>query len=113
MEAFGKNVVGFLVKPLDAKSFQKVMEKALSDLCGQILEIEENGTTFLIPVRQIKYIEAQDKYTLAVTEEGEYFEKKGEDVRLDQGKTVKISRLKKNEIMEKYREFLRRKVRVM
>ena len=144
LEAFGKNVVGFLVKPLDAESFQKVMEKALSDLCGQILEIEENGTTFLIPVRQLKYIEAQDKYTLAVTEEGEYlmrrtmkfwenalpcqdfvrihksylvnleyFEKKGEDVRLDHGKTVKISRLKKNEIMEKYREFLRRKVRVM
>ena len=144
LEAFGKNVVGFLVKPLDAESFQKVMEKALSDLCGQILEIEENGTTFLIPVRQIKYIEAQDKYTLAVTEEGEYLmrrtmkfwesvlpcqdfarihksylvnleylEKKGEEILLEQGKTVRISRLKKKEIMEKYKEFLRRKVKVM
>ena len=144
LEAFGKNVVSFLVKPLEKKSFCKVMEKAFSDLYGQILEIEENGKTFLIPVRQIKYIEAQDKYTLAVTEEGEYlmrrtmkfwenalpcqdfvrihksylvnleyFENKGEEVLLEQGKTVKISRLKKKEIMEKYKEFLRRKVKVM
>ena len=144
LEAFGKNVVSFLLKPLERESFWKVMEKALSDLCGPVLEIEENGETFIIAARQIKYIEAQDKYTLTVTEEGEYlmrrtmkfwenalpcqdfarvhksylvnleyFEKKGEEVWLDQGKTVKISRLKKKEIMEKYKEFLRRKVKVM
>ena len=144
LEAFGKNVVSFLVKPLDKENFNKVMERVLSDLCGQILEIEENGETFVIPVKQIKYIEAQDKYTLAVTVEEqylvrrtmkfwenalpcqdfvrihksylvnlEYFEKKGEEVLLDQGKIVKISRLKKQEIMEKYKEFLRRKVKVM
>ena len=144
LEAFGKNVVSFLVKPLDKENFNKVMERVLSDLCGQILEIEENGETFIIPIKQIKYIEAQDKYTLAVTEEEkylvrrtmkfwedalpcqdfvrihrsylvnlEYFEKKGEEVFLDQGKIVKISRIKKKEIMEKYKEFLRRKVKVM
>lgn len=141
LEAFGKNVVSFLVKPIFKESFQKAMEKALLDLCGMVLEIEENGETFLIPVKQIKYIEAQDKYTLAVTETGEYlmrrtmkfwedalpcqdfvrvhksylvnleyFEKKGDEVRLDQGKTVTISRMRKNGIMEKYKEFLRRKV---
>ncbi len=141
LEAFGKNVVSFLVKPLCKESFQKAMEKALSDLCGLVLEIEENGETFLIPVKQIKYIEAQDKYTLAVTETGEYlmrrtmkfwesalpcqdfvrihksylinleyFDKKGDEVRLDKGKAVTISRLRKNGIMEKYKEFLRRKV---
>lgn len=141
LEAFGKNVVSFLVKPLGKEEFQKAMEKALSDLCGQVLEIEENGEIFLISVKQIKYIEAQDKYTLTVTETGEYlmrrtmkfwedalpsqdfvrihksylvnleyFEKKGDEVRLDNGKAVKISRLRKNGIMEKYKEFLRRKV---
>ena len=141
LEAFGKNVVSFLVKPLCKERFQKAMEKALSDLCGLVLEIEENGETFLIPVKQIKYIEAQDKYTLAVTETGEYlmrrtmkfwesalpcqdfvrihksylinleyFDKKGDEVRLDKGKAVTISRLRKNGIMEKYKEFLRRKV---
>ena len=144
LEAFGKNVVSFLVKPLDKENFNIVMERVLSDLCGKILEIEENGETFVIPVKQIKYIEAQDKYTLAVTAEEkylvrrtmkfwenalpsqdfvrihksylvnlEYFEKKGEEVLLTQGKIVKISRLKKKEIMEKYKEFLRRKVKVM
>ena len=144
LEAFGKNVVGFLVKPLCKESFEKVMEKALLDICGPILEIEENGETFIIPVMQIKYIEAQDKYTLAVTRTGEYlmrrtmkfresalpcqnfvrihksylvnleyFEKKGEEVLLDEGKIVKISRLRKNGIMEKYKEFLRRKVKVV
>lgn len=133
-----------MVKPLYNESFQKVMEKTLSDICGQILEIEENGETLMIPVKQIKYIEAQDKYTLAVTETGEhlmrrtmkfwentlpcqdfvrihksylvnleYFDKKGEDVRLDKGKIVRISRLKKHMIMEQYKEFLRRKVKVM
>ena len=144
LEAFGKNVVSFLVKPLREENFRKVMDKTLSDLCGLILEIEENGETFFIPANQIKYIEAQDKYTLAVTETGEYllrrtmnfwestlpsmdfarihksyllnleyFEKKGENVLLDNGKTVKMSRLRKNEIMEKYKEFLRRKAEVM
>lgn len=144
LEAFGKNVVSFLVKPIDEDNFQKVMEKILSDICGPILEIEENGEVFLILVKQIKYIEAQDKYTLTVTVSGEYlfrrtlkfwesvlpqedfvrihksylvnleyFEKKGEEVLLDQGKMIRISRLRKNEVMEKYKGFLRRKVKVI
>ncbi len=144
LEAFGKNVVGFLLKPLCPEIFRKVMEKTLLDLCGPVLEIAENGETYILPVKRIKYIEAQDKYTLAVTETEEYlmrktmkfwesalpfqdfarihksylvnleyFEKKGGEVLLDTGKTVKISRFRKNEVMEKYREFLRRKVEVM
>ena len=144
LEAFGKNVVSFLVKPLSRERFWKVMEKTISDICGPVLEIEENEETFLMPVRQIKYIEAQDKYTLAVTVTGkylfrrtlkfwesvlpqedfvrihksylvnmEYFEKKGEEVLLDQGKMIKISRMRKNEVMGKYKEFLRRKVKVI
>lgn len=142
LEAFGKNVVSFLVKPFCREEFEKVMEKILTDLQGPVLDIVENGETFVIPISQIKYVEAQDKYTLAVTEEREYllrktmkfwervlpgqnfvrihksylvnleyFEKKGEEVLLDKGKRVKISRLRKDEIMETYREFLRRKAR--
>ncbi|MCI9372069.1 MAG: response regulator transcription factor [Lachnospiraceae bacterium] len=144
LEAFGKNVTGFLVKPIDETAFQNVMEKTLSDICGPVLETEENGNTFMIPMKRIKYIEAQDKYTLLVTETGEYlmrktmkfwenalpgqdfvrihksylvhleyFEKKGDEVWLDKGKHVKISRFRKHEIMEKYKDFLRRKVKVM
>ena len=144
LEAFGRNVVSFLPKPLCGKKFQNVMEKTLTDICGPSLEIEDGGVTLVIPVRQIRYIEAQDKYTLAVTETGEhlmrrtmkfwensllsqdfvrihksylvnleYFEKKGDEVLLDKGKTVKISRLRKNGVIEKYKDFLRRKVNVI
>lgn len=142
LEAFGKNVVSFLVKPFCWEEFEKVIEKILTDLQGPVLDIVENGETLMIPISQIKYIEAQDKYTLAVAEEREYllrktmkfwervlpgqdfvrihksylvnleyFEKKGEEVLLDKGKRVKISRLRKDSIMETYREFLRRKVK--
>ena len=144
LEAFGRNVVGFLPKPICNEKFQKVMKKTIEDICGSTLEIEDGGTAFVRPIRQIKYIEAQDKYTLAVTETGEhlmrrtmkfwedalpsqdfvrihksylvnleYFEKKGDEIRLDKGKTVKISRLRKNGVMERYKEFLRRKVNVI
>lgn len=142
IEAFGKNVVRFLVKPLKRKEFWRVLEETLLDICGEVLEIEENGTSFCLPVKQIQYIEAQDKYTTAVTLTGdylvrktmkfwekelpeqdfcrihksylvnlEYLDKKGNEVILGNGKRVKISRLKKAEITEKYKAFLRRKVR--
>ena len=97
-----------------------------------------------IPVRQIRYIEAQDKYTTVVTEKGrylfrrtmrfweetlprqdfcrihksyllnlEYFEKTGDMVELDKDKAVKLSRGKKQEIVEQYKAYLRRKIREM
>ncbi|MDE7274688.1 MAG: LytTR family DNA-binding domain-containing protein [Lachnospiraceae bacterium] len=144
MEAFGKNVVSFLVKPLDVRDFRRVLAKTLDDIRGQVLELEENGEQIFILVRQIKYIEAQDKYTAVVTEKGrylfrrtmkfweemlphqdfcrihksyllnlDYFEKTGDMVILDTDKTVKLSRGKKQEIVEQYKEYLRRKVRMM
>lgn len=144
VEAFGKNVVSFLVKPLDISAFRRTLTKTLDDIRGQVLEIEENGERIFILVRQIKYIEAQDKYTAVVMENGrhlfrrtmkfwegalphqdfcrihksyllnlEYFEKTGDTVMLDTDKTVKLSRRKKPEIMEQYKEYLRRKVRMM
>lgn len=72
MEAFGKNVVRFLVKPLKQKELWSVLEETLSDICGKVLEIEENGMSLCLPVKQIQYIEAQDKYTTAVTLTGDY-----------------------------------------
>lgn len=144
VEAFGKNVVSFLVKPLDINAFRRALAKTLDDICGQVLEIEENGEQRFMPVRQIRYIEAQDKYTAVVMENGrylfrrtmkfweealphkdfcrihksyllnlEYFEKTRDTVMLDMDKTVKLSRRKKQEIMEQYKEYLRRKVRMM
>lgn len=76
IDAFGKNVVRFLVKPLNTIEFQKTMETVLSDICGSVLEIEDNGEVVLIEVRQIKYIEAQDKYTMIAMEEGNHLLRK-------------------------------------
>ena len=72
MEAFGKNVVRFLVKPLKQKELWSVLEETLSDICGKVLEIEENGMSLCLPVKQIQYIKAQDKYTTVVTLTGDY-----------------------------------------
>lgn len=144
VEAFGKNVVSFLVKPLDIVTFHRALAKTLADIRGQVLELEENGKQIFIPVRQIRYIEAQDKYTTVVTEKGrylfrrtmrfweetlprqdfcrihksyllnlEYFEKTGDMVELDKDKAVKLSRGKKQEIVEQYKAYLRRKIREM
>ncbi len=144
VEAFGKNVVSFLVKPLNIVTFHRALAKTLADIRGQVLELEENGKQIFIPVRQIRYIEAQDKYTTVVTEKGrhlfrrtmrfweetlprqdfcrihksyllnlEYFEKTGDMIMLDKDKAVKLSRGKKQEIVEQYKAYLRRKIREM
>ena len=140
LEAFGENVVSFLVKPVDSARLWKVLEKTIPDIRGQVLELEDGGSTFLIPIKQIRYIMGEDKYTRAVMENGnyfvrrtmkfweetlpqedfarihksylvnlEYFEKNGDEVVLEKGKKVKMSRKNKVEIMEKYKDFLRRK----
>ncbi len=51
-------------------------QTTIINLYGQILEIEESGETVFIPVKQIRYIEAQDKYTLAVMGTGEHLMRK-------------------------------------
>lgn len=144
IDAFGKNVVRFLVKPLKIIDFQRTMETVLSDICGPVLEIEDNGEIVLIEVRQIKYIEAQDKYTMVAMEEEnrllrktmkfweenlskqefcrvhksylvnlEFFERDKDEVVLDKGKRVKMSRKNKEEILEQYKRYLRRKMEKM
>lgn len=70
LEAFGRNVLFFLRKPLERSEFCKAMDKALADIYGDVLELEENGEIYTFPIRQIKYIEAGDKYTTVFTENG-------------------------------------------
>lgn len=144
LDAFGKNVVSFLVKPVDTEKLHQALSKTLFDICGQVLEFEDSGNTFLIPIKQIRYIMGEDKYTRAVMENGnyfvrrtmkfweetlpqedfarihksylvnlEFFEKNGDEVVLEKGKTVKMSRKNKVEIMEKYKAYLRRKAGMM
>ncbi len=76
IEAFGKNVLCFLRKPIKEEKFHKALEKALSDIRGTVLEVEENGKVILLPIQQIKYIEVQDKYTIVFAETGSYLLRK-------------------------------------
>ncbi len=76
LDAFGKNVLFFLRKPLNKADFQKAMDKVLTDVCGEVLEIEESGEYFAVSVRQIRYIEAEDKYTTVYMEQGSYIFRK-------------------------------------
>lgn len=142
MEAFGKNVIYFLRKPLDKIEFEKAMNRILSDVKGQTVELEENGETIMLPVKKIKYIEAQDKYTTVIWGKEkclvrktmkfwedtlpkqdfcrihksylinfEYFIKEKDEVILNKEKRIKLSRKNKEEILNRYREFLRGKLR--
>lgn len=141
IEAFGKNVIGFLVKPLKVADFERIMDKVILDIDGKILEIEDNGQTLFLPMKQIKYIEAQDKYTVVITEKEnyllrktmkyweenlseqdfcrvnksflvnwEYFVKEKDEIVLEKDKRIKISRKNKVDILQKYKEYLRRSV---
>ena len=143
-EAFGKNVMYFLRKPLKAQEFKKAMDKVMTDINGAVLELEENGEIIILPIRQIKYVEAQDKYTMVFTETEnhmfrrtikfwaehlpeqdfgrihksflvnfEFFIKDNNEVILEKNKRVKISRKNREEIMNQYKRYLRRKAEMM
>lgn len=142
-EAFGKNVIDFLSKPLNTQKFQSVMKEILRDMAGKVIEVEENNKFTTIPVKTIKYVEAQDKYTLVVTntdellfrkpikdwEEllgGECFcrisksfllnlelYKRDKDEILIDDKRIKIGRKYKDIVAEQYKEFLRKKAEAL
>lgn len=76
LEAFGKNVLSFLRKPLKVQEFRKALDRVLTDIQGATLEIEENGELIILQIRQIKYVEAQDKYTTVVTKAGSHMFRK-------------------------------------
>ena len=142
-EAFGKNVIDFLSKPLNTQKFQNAMKEILRDMTGKIIEVEENNKFTTIPVKTIKYIEAQDKYTLVVTNteellfrkpikdwekmlEGEWFcrisksflinlelYKWNADEILIDDKRINVGRKYKDIVAEQYKEFLRKKAEAL
>ena len=59
LEAFGKNVLFFLRKPLNRQEFIKAMDKVMRDINEVVIEVEENGKSFIFGIQQIKYIEVK------------------------------------------------------
>lgn len=144
LEAFGKNVLCFLKKPIKVDEFKKALDKALSDIAHTMLEVEEGGKMIILSIQQIRYIEAQDKYTVVYTKTEEhmfrktmkfweeqlsgyyfcrihksflvnlnFFIKEKDEIILEPHKRVKISRKNKKEVMDKYKEYLRRKAGII
>lgn len=79
-DSFGKNVYGFLNKPIDARSFAKIFDKLLNKLNqAQYITLSDsiNGD-IKIPCKKILYIKAEGSYSRIVQENSqEYVFRKG------------------------------------
>ena len=141
LEAFGKNVIAFLKKPLLWNEFKKTMDKISIYEKEDVVEIDCDGESVMLPVSYIRYVEAQDKYTKISVKndklvlrktmkeweellpEDEFcrvnrsylinldlIEKDKDEIIIEEGKLIKISRKYKKDIMEKYKNYLRKKM---
>lgn len=65
--AFGRNVMCFLNKPIEKEKFVQALDKVTDDLGGDILLVEDSGIIHSLRLNEIKYIEGQGKYTNIIT----------------------------------------------
>jgi DNA-binding LytR/AlgR family response regulator len=72
VEAFGLNVIGFLAKPLQPEEFSTIAKKMKELLHRDMVEWSEGGECYYIPTSSIRYVEAQDKYTIVHTHTNHY-----------------------------------------
>lgn len=70
IEAFGANVIGFLVKPVQKDRLEDLLRKISIYLRREVVEWFESGKQYAVAVEDIRYIEAQDKYTYVVWKAG-------------------------------------------
>lgn len=67
IEAFGANVIGFLKKPLTMEAFMAIVRKISAAMHKAAVKWEDAGQEYMLYVDDIRYIEAQDKYTYVAT----------------------------------------------
>ncbi len=73
-DAFGKNVYGFLHKPIEQKELEKYLDRVLEDIReNRGLVIKGADKEFVIKIRDIFYFESDDKYSCVVSSNGRYF----------------------------------------
>lgn len=71
-EAFGVNVIGFLEKPVQMEELEGILQKLELYTKKEMIEWTEAGKSFAVFAEDIRYIEAQDKYTMVVTNQEQY-----------------------------------------
>ncbi len=141
IEAFGVNVIGFLKKPVKKESLILIIKKLELFMERRTIEWEESGKEYSIVVEDIRYIEAQDKYTYVACQNEkhlvrrtlqnweellpdtdfcrvnrsylvnmELFDRTKNEIILETGKTVRLSRKNKLLIEEQYKKYLRKRM---
>lgn len=76
VEAFGENVIGFLKKPVREADLNSIVKKMKQFLQRKRITWEEAGKTYTLSAEDIRYIEAQDKYTCVVLKDEKYLVRK-------------------------------------
>lgn len=145
-EAFGREVYGFLVKPMQYEKFAVKMDAMIEDITdqGRFVLLEENGNMKKIYVQDIFYIKAHGKYTgIYIRDDREYvFSSKSiqewtkelqmfgfgpchrsylvnyfniskiqNEILLQDGTSIPVSRRKRSEIETEYKKFVWRKAK--
>ncbi len=73
-EAFGRNVYGFLQKPLEQAKFEKYLRRMTEDMEeNESLVIKSVNQELLIKIKSIFYFVSEDKYSRVVSTGGEFF----------------------------------------
>lgn len=137
-DTFGKNVYGFVKKPIQEQELYHALERVYQECFSQKQYIMNDGT--YIKEKDIYKITASADYTYIMAEKGDYLsdiiisrweeilpkekflrihrsyivnveqiESINKEVVLKNGKHVKIGRRRLNDTKEKYEEYLRRK----
>lgn len=62
-EAFGERVLGFLIKPVELSKLQDIVDKLLKKEDRKYIEFDILNKRVLIPIKDILFIESDDKYS--------------------------------------------------
>ena len=76
VEAFGENVIGFLTKPIQEAALGVIVKKMRQAMQRELVTWEDAGKTYTVSAEDIRYIEAQDKYTYVVVKDEKYLVRK-------------------------------------
>ncbi len=134
LKAFEVNATDYLLKPFSEERFNEALEKATKILSSKILSdakfkdilkiadsrteslervvVKNQQKITLIPVEEIKYIEAQDDYTMLYTQKGNFLKQKTmkyfeenlnpkDFIRIHRSYIIKLSLLKQIDLLEK------------
>lgn len=75
-EAYGRNVIGYLNKPLQKEDLERIIGKLKRLQKETLVGLEDNGEEKVISSDRIIYICSDDKYTQVMTDEGCFLQRK-------------------------------------